>query len=274
MKNNIGNFIVQKRKEMGYTQQELARYLHVSFQAVSKWENGSTTPDIVLLPKIAQFFRTSVDALLGYSSLPETDYEKHYKQEDYYWGLNPNKLCYDIMKLKPPIKPYRVLDMGCGEGKDAVFLAKNGYSVSAFDVAESGLEKARILAKKSGVKVNFFKANILDYRPDGMFDIIFSSGVFHYITPEIRNEVISSLKEHTVVNGINVINVFVDKPFINNPPDYEMKEFENPPWHSGELFTYYHDWMFHKNDERIFDCNSGGILHKHCMDVLIAERKM
>lgn len=40
------------------------------------------------------------------------------------------------MKLRPPIKPYRVLDMGCGEGKDAVFLARNGYQVTAFDVAE------------------------------------------------------------------------------------------------------------------------------------------
>lgn len=272
MKNNIGNFIAQKRKELGYTQQELARLLNISFQAVSKWENGTTTPDITLLPQIAQLLRTSVDALLGYSSLPVTDYEEHYKQKDYYWGLNPSKLCYEIMKLKPPIKPYRVLDIGCGEGKDAVFLAKNGYIVSAFDIADAGLDKARALAEKNRVDVNFFKANILDYRPDTMFDIIFSSGVFHYITPEVRKEVTRSLKAHTTVNGINVINVFVDKPFIEKPADYEQQEHENAPWYSGELFTYYHDWLFHKNEEVIFDCNSGGIPHKHCMDILIAEK--
>lgn len=48
MDNYIGNMIAQKRKELGYTQQNLAERLNISFQAVSKWENGSTTPDIHL----------------------------------------------------------------------------------------------------------------------------------------------------------------------------------------------------------------------------------
>ena len=45
------------------------------------------------------------------------------------------------MKLRPPVKPLKVLDIGCGEGKDAVFLARNGYSVTAFDLSEAGIEK-------------------------------------------------------------------------------------------------------------------------------------
>ena len=43
------------------------------------------------------------------------------------------------MRIKPPVKPYKVIDIGCGEGKDAVFLARNGYDVTAFDVSEQGL---------------------------------------------------------------------------------------------------------------------------------------
>lgn len=268
---HIGNIISQKRKQLGYTQQNLADYLNISFQAVSKWETGGATPDISSLPKIAHFLETSVDVLLGYTASSCTDYEARYKDENYYWGLNPNHLCYEIMKLKPPTKPYRVLDIGCGEGKDAIFLAKNGYIVSAFDVADSGLEKGRKLAEQNKVSVNFFKADLFDYKSDTTFDIIYSSGVLHYLTPETRKDFINNLKIHTSINGIHVLNVFVKKPFIQDAVDSEKKELENAPWYSGELFTYYHDWLFHTCKEEIFDCNSGGIPHKHCMDTLIAE---
>ncbi|MBQ8813803.1 MAG: methyltransferase domain-containing protein [Lachnospiraceae bacterium] len=272
MDNYVGYFIAQKRKELGYTQQKLADKLNISFQAVSKWENGTSTPDIALLPHIARILNTSVDALVGYHPLPKTAYEEKYKDEKYYWGITPSKLCYEIMKLKPPIKPYRVLDIGCGEGKNAVFLAKNGYAVSAFDIAEAGLVKARKLAEHNHVEIDFFKADINDYMPLERFDIIFSSGVFHYLTPNLRKLFINQLKKCTSVHGINVINVFVNKPFIAEAPDLEDIEKQTEPWYSGELFHYYHDWLFHQNDETIFDCSSGGVPHKHCMDILIAEK--
>ena len=48
------------------------------------------------------------------------------------------------MKLKPPTKPLKVLDIGCGEGKDAVFLARNGYAVSALDATDKGIEKGKV----------------------------------------------------------------------------------------------------------------------------------
>lgn len=272
MENNVGYYIAQKRKELGYTQQNLAERLNISFQAVSKWENGTSTPDIALLPQLAQILNTSVDALVGYNHLPKTIYEEKYRNEEYYWGITPSNLCYEIMKLMPPIKPYRVLDIGCGEGKNAVFLAKNGYNVTAFDIADSGLDKARKLAALHHVQIDFFKADINDYRPPTEFDIIFSSGVFHYAALSKRKRLIDSLKNCTSLHGINAINVFVNKPFIETAPDMEDIEKATEPWYSGELFNYYHDWFFHKNDEIIFDCNSGGIPHKHCMDILIAEK--
>ncbi len=269
---NIGSVIMNKRKALGYTQQVLADKLHVSSQAVSKWENGTACPEVDLLPAIATILGTSVDALLGYRSPILTEYENRYKTEDYYWGITPNSMCYEIMKLRPPVKPLKVLDIGCGEGKDAVFLAKNGYIVSAFDVADSGIEKGKQLAEKCGTYVDFFKANIFDYRLSEKFDIIFSSGVFHYITSDLRAEVTKNLKEYTNENGIHAMNVFVNKPFIKSPPDAEKKEDIRSPWKSGELLTYYYDWMFHKTEEIIFDCNSGGMPHKHCMDIMIAEK--
>ncbi len=61
---NIGNNIAVLRKKKGITQEELANELGVSAQAVSKWENNSSCPDVSLLTKIADYFGVSVDDLL------------------------------------------------------------------------------------------------------------------------------------------------------------------------------------------------------------------
>lgn len=75
----IGGFIAAHRKEKGLTQEELADYLGVSKPAVSKWESGQSYPDIMLLPVLAAFFNTSVDALLGYEAqMTKADIRKLY----------------------------------------------------------------------------------------------------------------------------------------------------------------------------------------------------
>lgn len=61
---NIGNNIAALRKQKGITQEELANALGVSPQAVSKWENNSSCPDISLLTGIADYFGITVDTLL------------------------------------------------------------------------------------------------------------------------------------------------------------------------------------------------------------------
>lgn len=60
----IGNFIMAKRKALGLTQQQLADQLNVSFQAVSKWENGTTYPNIEILRDLAIVLEVSVDEIL------------------------------------------------------------------------------------------------------------------------------------------------------------------------------------------------------------------
>lgn len=60
----IGKQIAMLRKEKGVRQEEVAGYVGVSAQAVSKWENGGV-PDVELLPKIADFFSVSIDSLFG-----------------------------------------------------------------------------------------------------------------------------------------------------------------------------------------------------------------
>ena len=61
----IGENIRTLRKARGFTQEQLADMLGISFQAVSKWENNANTPDISLLPGIARAFGTSIDQLFS-----------------------------------------------------------------------------------------------------------------------------------------------------------------------------------------------------------------
>lgn len=59
MEKSFGNFLLQKRKEKNLTQKELAKLLFVTEPAVSKWEKDVAHPDISLLPKIAEIFRSN-----------------------------------------------------------------------------------------------------------------------------------------------------------------------------------------------------------------------
>lgn len=63
----IDKIIKEKRKELGFTQEEVAQYLGVSAPAVNKWENGNTYPDIMLLPALARLLKTDLNTLLSYN---------------------------------------------------------------------------------------------------------------------------------------------------------------------------------------------------------------
>ena len=67
----VGNFIMEKRKSLGMTQQQLADKLNISFQAISKWENGTTYPNIELLRDLAIVLDVSVDEILAGSERDE-----------------------------------------------------------------------------------------------------------------------------------------------------------------------------------------------------------
>ena len=60
MNNVIGVNILRYRKEQNLTQEELAKHLGISYQAVSKWENEQTTPDLSLLPALASIYKARV----------------------------------------------------------------------------------------------------------------------------------------------------------------------------------------------------------------------
>ena len=270
MREILAGNISRYRKDLGMTQETLADKLGITFQAVSKWETEQTIPDTMLLPKLAQTLNVSVDKLLGYSAFggDVSYYENDYQREEYFWGVQPSNMCLKVLELLPPIRPIKVLDIGCGEGKDAVFFARCGYDVSAFDISEAGLEKTKRLAEQARVHVRMFRANMWDYRLEEKYDVLFSSGALHYIKPELRDEVMANYKSHVNDNGIVALHIFVEKPFILAPPEKEENSFH---WKSGQLFTYFHDWYIEHCTEYVFNCNSSGIPHRHAANRLFAR---
>lgn len=83
MEINIGGTIKALRKEHKLTQEQLAEKIGISFQAVSKWENGVALPDITLLPKLAQLFDISIDKLFAYSTKEMQKEIEEYCQRSY-----------------------------------------------------------------------------------------------------------------------------------------------------------------------------------------------
>ena len=70
------------------------------------------------------------------------------------------------------LTPGRALDIGCGTGGNAVWLAKHGWQVTALDYSEVAIEKGRRLASEQGADVEFVVADVSTHRPRGEYDLI------------------------------------------------------------------------------------------------------
>jgi tellurite methyltransferase len=196
-------------------------------------------------------------------------YDAKYGGSEYYWTTRPSLSCLEVLRRMPADRPFRLLDVGCGEGRNAVFFARNGYNVHAFDLSEAGVRKAEQLARRAGVTLHVFRADLNTLRVTEAFDIFFSTGVLHASQPHLRQEILGNYKEHTTEGGIHVFSVFVRKPFIAPAPDRDPNA---QPWRSGELFTHYDDWRIEWCTEEIFDCMSSGVPHQHAVNRMVARK--
>jgi cyclopropane fatty-acyl-phospholipid synthase-like methyltransferase len=87
------------------------------------------------------------------------------------------------------LTPGSALDIGCGLGGNAVWLAEHGWQVTATDFAEAAVEKGRRLATKRGVRVEFVVTDASTFRPDALYDLITS--FYIHLPPNQRAEMLS-----------------------------------------------------------------------------------
>ena len=83
----------------------------------------------------------------------------------------------------------RALDIGCGIGSNAVWLAEHGWQVTATDFADAAIEKCKRLATRRGVQVGFVVADATTFQPDGQYDLITS--FYIQLPPDQRAKMLS-----------------------------------------------------------------------------------
>ena len=194
---NVDLKIAVLRKSRGFTQQELADRLGVSFQTVSKWENRVTMPDITMLPALAELFEVSVDELLGLKPLAEEAYlsrgtaEADYWEERADWLLRARKdfwnedyLEFLIKKVWKLTEPVSVLDCGCGCGAFGLaalpFLPK-GSAYTGIDLSEKLLEIGKQLFGRAGLEGKFVKGDVFTYPVRRTYDLVVCQCVLRHV---------------------------------------------------------------------------------------------
>ena len=191
--------------------------------------------------------------------------------EEFYTGKKPSPICDKVIEIVQSTADFhpRLLDLGCGEGRNAIYFAKNGFDVVGIDPSKPGLEKMHRYAEEVGVDVRTTQADMQTYEIDKQYDVIFSVATLQYLSPDIRQARFEQFKQATRPGGINAHSAFVKKPFIPKSPDGEPTANS---YRSGELFGFYWDWEILYCTEEIFDCNSSGVAHKHAVNRVIARK--
>ncbi|PXX69195.1 methyltransferase family protein [Nocardia tenerifensis] len=131
------------------------------------------------------------------------DFENAYKDGTLVEGLVMDRLPWEIGRPQPLLVEFEqagritgdVLDIGCGRGDTAIYLAELGYRVTGLDFAPTAIEKARAQAAERGVTVDFAVADatVLDGY-DGRFDTVVSSALAHCLDREQRAAHVAALR--------------------------------------------------------------------------------
>lgn len=101
------------------------------------------------------------------------------------------------------LKPGRAIDLGCGYGRNAVYLAKIGFRVDAVNLSSTAIGKARLLARKSEVEIKITLGSVFDLAlPANCYDLAYDAGLLHHLKPHQRPCYLEKVREALKPDGL------------------------------------------------------------------------
>jgi SAM-dependent methyltransferase len=110
-------------------------------------------------------------------------WDDRYRTAEFVWKTDPNRF------LPPEVaalQPGRALDLACGEGRNAVWLATKRWDVTGVDYSQVGLDKAAQLAESNHVTATWICADVTKWEPEGLYDLVV---VFYLQLPETERRI-------------------------------------------------------------------------------------
>ncbi len=147
-------------------------------------------------------------------------WDERYALDGFAFGTEPN----DFLRQEAHrIPPGRVLCLGEGEGRNAVFLAEQGYEVVGVDRSQVGMDKAQALAQERGVFIETVVSSIEEFKlSEGEWQGIIS--VFFHLPPELRRRVHQSVFRGLAPGGILILEAYTPRQLdfgTGGPPHLE-----------------------------------------------------
>lgn len=119
--------------------------------------------------------------------------------------------------------PCRVLDVGCGTGTDAIYLAKNGFEVKGIDISEKAVKIAESKAQKIGISIDFRLGNVLDMPFENeTFEFVNDNGCFHSLQKSVQKTFVKEVSRVMKPRARYLMKCFSEHP--SNPHRISQEE--------------------------------------------------
>ncbi len=182
------------------------------------------------------------------------------------WGP-PSQLVVDIVDRIPACS--WVLDVGCGDGRNALFLAEHGFVVRAFDCSAAAIEKLKRRAQQRSLVVEAWVGDLAAFSFDRSYGLVVAEGVLQFVDADLGDRFLAVAREHTLPGGANVISVFTDAI----APPSDLAPFIRRLFRQGQLRSEYAAWEITVSRSTVMeDEHPGGLRHRHAIDDLVAVK--
>ena len=170
--------------------------------------------------------------------------EFYCKAEDYFpKKYNTNPVHSEVLEAMDTVKPCKVLDLGCGQGRNALFLAQHGFDVTAVDQNELSLEILQSSVEQEDLEMPVGIYDINSASIGQTYDFIVSTVVLMFLQADRIPAIIKNMQEQTSIGGYNLIVCAMDTE------DYPCSVNFPFTFKEGELANYYKDWELVKYNE-------------------------